>query len=45
MAIVPVYLGLDYHDETIRVCVMDEDGEALTNRNVSARDGGARRGD
>jgi transposase len=33
--IVPVYVGLDYHDETIRVCVMDENGEVLVNRNVA----------
>ena len=40
MAIVPVYVGLDYHSETIRVCVMDVDGVVLVNRNV-ANDPGA----
>ena len=35
MGIVPVYVGLDYHSETIRVCVMDEAGEVLVNRNVA----------
>jgi transposase len=40
MAIVPVYVGLDYHSETIRVCVMDEDGETIANKNV-ANDPGA----
>jgi transposase len=34
MEIVPVYVGLDYHSDTIRVCVMDVDGETLVNRNV-----------
>lgn len=33
--IVPVYVGLDYHDETIRVCVMDDTGRELVNRNVA----------
>lgn len=33
--IVPVYVGLDYHDETIRVCVLDEAGVELVNRNVA----------
>jgi len=33
--IVPVYVGLDYHDETIRVCVVDETGRELVNRNVA----------
>jgi len=40
MGIVPVYVGLDYHDETIRVCVLDEDGVVLGNRNL-ANDPGA----
>ena len=40
MGIVPVYVGLDYHDETVRVCVMDAEGETLVNRNV-ANDPGA----
>ena len=40
MGIVPVYVGLDYHDETVRVCVMDADGRTLVNRNV-ANDPGA----
>lgn len=38
--IVPVYVGLDYHSETIRVCVMDQEGDVLVNRNV-ANDPGA----
>lgn len=35
MEIVPVYVGLDYHSETIRVCVMDVEGETLVNRSVA----------
>lgn len=42
MDIVPVYLGLDYHDETIRVCVMDEQGVVLANRNVANEVGAVR---
>ena len=34
MSIVSCYVGLDYHDETIRVCVLAEDGELIVNRNV-----------
>lgn len=35
MDIVPVYVGLDYHDQTIRVCVMKDDGGVLCNRNAA----------
>ncbi len=34
MEMVPVYVGLDYHSDTIRVCVMTTDGEELLNRSV-----------
>jgi transposase len=34
MVIVPVYVGLDYHSTSIRVCVLTEDGEELFNGNV-----------
>lgn len=34
MSTVPIYVGLDYHDETIRVCVLAEDGKVLFNRDV-----------
>ena len=34
MAIVSVHVGLDYHSESIRVCVMDGDGMELLNRKV-----------
>lgn len=37
--LVPVYVGLDYHTDTIRVCVMDVDGGVLVNRNVANRVG------
>ena len=40
MEIVPVYVGLDYHSDTIRVCVLDCEGGTLVNRNV-ANDPGA----
>lgn len=28
------YVGLDYHDDTIRVCILSEDGDPLINRDV-----------
>lgn len=34
MDIVPVYVGLDYHSDSIRVCVLTEQGEEVFNRNV-----------
>jgi transposase len=34
MSMVPCYVGLDYHDGSIRVCTMDEDGSVLMNRDV-----------
>jgi transposase len=30
-----VFVGLDYHQDSIRVCVMDEDGRSLVNRDVA----------
>jgi len=32
MAMLPVYVGLDYHEDTIRVCVMEQDGKELFDR-------------
>jgi transposase len=32
MAIVPVYVGLDYHTDSIRVCILNEEGKELLNR-------------
>ena len=32
MATIPVFVGLDYHQSSVQVCVMDERGEALLNR-------------
>lgn len=32
MSNVPVFVGLDYHDSAIQVCVMDRKGQVLTNR-------------
>jgi len=34
MSMVPCYVGLDYHDDSIRVCTIDEDGSVLMNRDV-----------
>jgi len=34
MQIVTAYVGLDYHSDSIRVCVMTEEGEVLLNRSV-----------
>ena len=33
MAMLPVYVGLDYHEDTIRVCIMERDGKVCFNRN------------
>lgn len=32
MSTVTLYVGLDYHDESVQVCVMDDQGRVLTNR-------------
>jgi len=32
MSILPVYVGLDYHEDWIRVCIVDEEGRELVNR-------------
>jgi len=34
MASLLVYAGLDYHEDSIRVCVVDKNGEVLVNRDV-----------
>ncbi len=34
MDIVRVYVGLDYHSDSIRVCVLDEEGVMLLNRSL-----------
>lgn len=36
MLSVNVYLGLDYHSGSVRVCMMTEDGEVLGNRSVDS---------
>ena len=33
MTSLQLYVGLDYHDDSIRVCVMTQEGEVLANRN------------
>lgn len=42
MEIVPVYVGLDYHNDSIRVCVMNEQGDTLVNRSVCNSPGAVR---
>lgn len=32
MEIVPVFVGLDYHRKSVRVCVVDGAGRVLSNR-------------
>jgi transposase len=39
MSKITLYVGLDYHDNAIRVCVMDEDGNTLVNRSVPNSEG------
>lgn len=34
MSSVPVFVGLDYHQDTVQVCVLNQDGKVLTNRSV-----------
>ena len=40
--ILRVYGGLDYHSDSIRVCVMTENGQELVNRSVCNDVGGVR---
>lgn len=35
MKIVAVFVGLDYHQDGVQVCVMDQDGRLLANRKVN----------
>ena len=35
MASVPVFVGLDYHDEQVQVCVLDASGKIKANRSVA----------
>lgn len=35
MAIVATYVGLDYHQDSVQVCVLDQSGELLLNRSVA----------
>ena len=34
MSIVATFVGLDYHQDSVQVCVLDQDGRELTNRSV-----------
>lgn len=35
MASLPVFVGLDYHKDSVQVCVLNQQGESLLNRSVS----------
>ena len=35
MSIVPVYVGLDYHDEVVQVCIMNAEGRCLFNNGMA----------
>src|SRR6476619_8417197 len=35
MSMIPVCVGFDYHDDSIRICVMSESGQTLLNRSVA----------
>ena len=34
MSSIPVFVGLDYHQQSVQVCVLDEAGRVLANRRV-----------
>jgi transposase len=42
MSSVFVFVGLDYHDDLVRVCVLDESGATLVNRDVPNDPGAVR---
>lgn len=35
MTSLPVFVGLDYHQDTVQVCVLDSEGKTLCNRSVT----------
>jgi transposase len=35
MSSLPVFVGIDYHQDSVQVCVLDPDGNELANRSVS----------
>lgn len=35
MSSIPVFVGLDYHQDSVQVCVVDEQGRTLSNRSVA----------
>jgi transposase len=37
MTIVPTFVGLDYHQDSVQVCVLDSQGKLLSNRSVANR--------
>lgn len=40
--IVTLSVGVDYHDESVRVCILDDDGRELVNRNLANNPGAVR---
>jgi transposase len=40
MSSLPVFVGIDYHQDSVQVCVLDTDGQRLANRSVG-NDAGA----
>ena len=35
MSSIPVFVGLDYHQDSVQVCVLNAQGQRLVNRSVS----------
>ena len=35
MSVIPVFVGLDYHQDAVQVCVLDQEGHVLSNRSVA----------
>ena len=35
MSSIPVFVGLDYHQDSVQVCVLDQEGKQLCNRSVA----------
>ncbi len=39
MCSIPVFAGLDYHQDSVQVCVLDQDGNVLANRSLCSAAG------
>ena len=35
MSSLPVFVGIDYHQDSVQICVLNSEGEVLTNRSVA----------